>query len=718
MHQGAESRHRKRLGKSILSSLFILLGIIIAPSLILGSEAKQEEVNVLLVSIDTIRPDRISCYSTKYLKTPHIDALAAKGMVFDRAFAHTPITLPSHVNILLGITPLSHGVHDNSKFKVKEDFLTLAEYLKEKGYSTGAFIGAFPLDSRFGLSQGFDVYDESYPSRSPTVLSYPERDAGQVIQAALGWLEKQNSKWFLFVHIWDPHAPYSPPQPFNEKFKDDLYSGEVAYVDSELGKLFDYLENKELMKKTLIVFTGDHGESLGEHGELTHSYFAYNSTLWVPLIIEGPGIESGRVDEDVCHTDIFPTICDILAVEKPPILQGASLLPLMKGKKIGKRAIYFESLDAFYNLGGAPLRGFIEDKKKFFDSPLPEFYDLENDFNEEKNFVQKVKLERYKKRLKDLMEELSSAQKGESFQKVDRETQEKLRSLGYISSLVSNFKENYGVEDDLKTLLPLQQKLNRAITEYDEGKGDESIRLLKEVIEKKKDLASAYLVLRRIYKAQGQLEKALTTLEEGYENNPKNYDIVSAYGILLVEKGEFDKGIEVLQNGLALIDFDPELFNYLGFAYWKKGEEQKALENYRKALELDDRLAIVYSNLGALYFSNFVRTEKRQDHAQSMDYFKKAIECDPQLALAYKGLGVCYKVAGRVDAAVSVWEKASELSPEDDFLALSLGKAYLEIGNKTQALKYFERYLSLAEHSISPQERQKIEAYIQKCKQK
>lgn len=697
--------------------LVTLAAFIFIGSSIPGSASKQEDLNVLLISIDTIRPDRLSCYSTKHVQTPRIDALAAKGVVFEKAFAHNPVTLPSHANILLGITPPSHGVHDNSKFKVKEEFLTLAEYLKDKGYSTGAFIGAFPLDSRFGLNQGFDIYDESYPSRLGTMLSFPERDAGQVIKAARGWLEKQSSKWFLFVHLWDPHVPYHPPVPFSEAYKDDPYSGEVAYVDSELGKLFDYLESQEGAKNTLIVLTGDHGEALGEHGELTHGYFAYSSTLWVPLIMAWPGIEPGRTAEDVCHVDIFPTICDVLGLEKPPFLHGLSLLPLIKGRKTEKRAIYFESLDPFYNMGCAPLRGFIEDKKKFFDCPRPEFYNLEKDFNEEDDLVQKINLERYRKRLKDLMEGLSSARKGENAQRVDRVTQEKLRSLGYIASLAPNLKQNYGPEDDLKTFLPLQQRLNRAIMAHDEGQTDESILLLNDVIEKKKDLTSAYLILRHIYKDQGQLDKALIVLEEGFKNNPRNYDIISAYGMLLIEKEELDKGIELLQTGLARLDYDPEIFNYLGLGYWKKGDEERALEYYQKALELDDNFALVHSNLGALYYSIYLRTKRSADLGRSIDYFKKAIECDPTLAIAYRGLGICYRVAGRADAAVSVWERSLELSPGDSFIILRIGLAHLDMGNKNQALEYFEKYLSLTGPSISLEERRQIEDYIRKCKQ-
>ena len=707
-----------KVKKRIPLLFFILIGIILIDDSLLTSEGKPANFNVLLVTIDTIRPDRLSCYSTKYLKTPRIDSLAAKGVIFDRAFAHTPTTLPSHANILLGTTPLYHDVHDNSKFRVSEDFLTLAEYLKSKDYSTAAFIGAFPLDSRFGLSQGFDVYDDFFPSKTYTAFLAAERKAEEVIQSALDWFEKQDSKWFAWVHLWDPHTLYLPPEPFKSQFKDDPYSGEVAYVDSELGKMFDYLENNDLMENTLIILTGDHGESLFEHGEVTHSYFAYNSTLWVPLIISGPGIDARRIDENVSHIDIFPSLCDILGIEKPSFLQGVSLLPLMNGGKIEKRAIYFESLAPYYNHGWAPLRGFIEENEKFIDSPLPEFYDLENDFDEEKNLVQEINLDKYRKELKDLEKDLSSPQRAKSRQRIDREAQEKLRSLGYIVSPVSQLKKSYGVEDDLKTLLPIQQELDRAIVLHDEGQEEESIRLLNEIVMKRKDCAPAYLYLFQMLREQGQVEKAREIMDEGYKNNPENYAIVSSYGILLVKEREWDKGIDVLQKGLELIDFDPEAWNYLGIAYWRKGEDQKALEHYEKALSLDDTNALVFSNLGALYLSIFMRSREGEAHFQSMEYFKKAIELDPGLALAYRGLGVGYKVIGKTKEAIIIWKRALELSPNDDFLVYNLGAAHLETGSKAQALKYFEKYLLLNENTISAEERRKIEALIQKCKEK
>lgn len=696
----------------------MLTGISFVCYSIQGSLSKRENLNVLLITIDTIRPDRLSCYSTKHLKTPHIEDFASKSVVFDRAFAHNPTTLPSHVNILLGTTPLHHGVHDNSKFKVADDFLTLAEYLKQKGYATGAFIGAFPLDSRFGLSQGFDVYDESYSSGPTNAFSPPERKAEDVIESAIDWLASQRSKWFSWIHLWDPHTMYAPPEPYLTRFKDDLYSGEVAYVDSELGKLFDYLENRGLFKNTLIILTGDHGESLGEHGEATHSYFAYNSTIWVPLVIAAPGLDPGRFADYVCHIDIFPTVCDLLQTDKPPFLQGVSLYPLFSGKKIKKRQIYIESLDPYYNSGAAPLRGFIEENQKFLDSPLPEYYDLDTDFSEENNIVQKIDLEKHQKKLKDLMDKFSTSQTKTTPAKIDQEALDKLRSLGYISSTSSTVKEDYGPEHDLKTLLPSQQKLDEAIVLFDNGKTEESIKLLEEIIREKKDIARAYLILYPMYKTQGRSEKSLELLEEGSQHNPDNYDILSTYGMLLIEAGELDKGIEVFQKALGLIDFDPMAWNYLGLAFWQKGDEQKALEHYRKALAVDGTFAMTYANLGGLHFSKFSRTKQKSNYLQAMEYFKKAIEYDPDLALAYKWLGVGYKFGGRVDAAIAMWEKTLELNPTDDNIVLDLGKAHLEKGSKALALKYLERYLGLRKDTLSPEERREIETLIQKCRQK
>ena len=709
---------KTKVKKRIFLGFFILvqLGLIFADNSITAFQREQTHYNVLLITIDTIRPDRLSCYSTKYLKTPNIDALADSGVLFEKAFAHSPITLPSHANILLGTTPLYHGVHDNVKFKVQEKFLTMAEYLKSKGYSTAAFIGAFSLDSRFGLNQGFDVYDESYPAQSSVVFVPPERKAEDVIKPALDWLEEQNKQWFAWIHLWDPHTLYQPPEPFATKYKDDPYSGEVAYVDSELKKIFDFLERENLRENTLIVLTGDHGESLGEHGELSHTYFAYNSTLWVPLIFAGPEIQASRKNENVSHIDIFPTICDVLGIALPPFLQGVSLLPLMEGKKMDKRFIYFESLGPYYNQGWAPQWGFIEDQAKFIDSPIKEFYDLENDFNEQNNIIADRDVAVYLKKLNEIKEELSASKTPQDPQKMDREAQEKMRSLGYVVSPTSQVKTSYGPEDDLKTLLPFQQKLDQAIILGDEGKMEESIQLLNEIIAVRKDFAQAYLYLYNILIAQGQKEKVTEILERGLNNNPENYYIISTYGIYLVRQGLFDKGIDILNRALAILEFDPEVWHFMGFAFSRKGEDQKALEYYNKSIALDDSDPMTFYNLGSHYLSMAMKSKTMPELNKAMEYFKTAISIDQKFVLAYRGLGITYRIVGQPMSAISVWEQALQWSPDDEFFLSNIADTHLAIGNNAQAIKYYERILSLKSNTMTPEERNKIESLLRELK--
>ncbi|MHB8056035.1 MAG: sulfatase, partial [Candidatus Aminicenantales bacterium] len=324
---------------SFLAILFSVLSLL-GPGL-QGAPSASGPVrpNILLVTIDTLRADHLGCYGWKTAQTPAIDALAARGVLFTRAFAHNPSTLPSHTNILLGLTPNAHGVHENSNFIVRDEFLTLAEWLKTQGYATGAFIGAFPLDSRFGLGQGFDVYDDNYGSQDPMDLAFVERKGDVVVGRAVEWLRHQSGPWFAWVHLFDPHQPYAPPEPFKSRYPGDPYDGEIAFADSALEKLFDFLKEQKLADKTAVVLTADHGESLGEHGESTHGYFAYNATLHVPLILAVPGLLPSRSGENVCHIDIFPTVCEIVGKKAPAGLQGRSLFPPAEGTKSADRPI-------------------------------------------------------------------------------------------------------------------------------------------------------------------------------------------------------------------------------------------------------------------------------------------------------------------------------------------------------------------------------------------
>ncbi len=708
---------KKYIFFSLYFALF-LLTIFFSP-LLLKAEAKvnKPKLNLLLITIDTLRPDRLSCYSPEHLQTPHIDSLAQHGILFKRAFAHVPLTLPSHTSIILGTIPPYHGVHDNSHFIVRQEFLTLAEYLKSFGYATGAFVGAFPLDSRFGLTQGFDVYDDHYGSKSSQEFTYVERKAEVVIEKATQWLEKQTSPWFLWIHCFDPHQRYDPPEPFKSKYRSHLYNGEVAYVDYALGKFFRFLEEQNLKKQTIIIFTADHGESLGEHGETTHGYFAYNSTLWVPLIISYPGAKAEKIEEDVCHIDIYPTVCDMLGLKKPTFLQGLSLMPLIKGKKIPQKEIYFESLYPYYSRGWAPIRGFIKGEGKFIDSPIPEFYDFAQDFEEKVNLAPTQNLPQLKAKLEQILKKDSYVDKIETKPKIDRETQERLRSLGYVSGVQAPTKKVFTPQDDLKTLLPYQNKLTKAMGAYHHGRLEEGIKLLKEIIANRKDFDQAYTYLATIYKEQRKLRLAVETMREGLKNNPKSYRIITTFGIFLTDVGQYDAAINILKKGLTLIDYDPEIWNYLGVAYWRKKDYQKALEAYQKALALDSDYPIIFNNLGSLYLSIFLKTRELENYQKSIENFKRALELDPNYASAYNGLGAAYSKGGNVDGAIFCWEKAVELKPDFAFPLYNLGLAYLAKGNKQKALAYFNRYKRKNYPFLSLREKKELDDLIMKCKE-
>jgi arylsulfatase A-like enzyme/Flp pilus assembly protein TadD len=682
-------------------------------------KTKNSQLNVLLITIDTLRPDRLSCYQSSHLKTPNIDSLAEKGALFTRAFAHTPTTLPSHTNILLGSTPLYHGVHDNNNFVVREEFLTLAEHLKKYGYSTGAFVASYLLDSRFGLCQGFDVYDDDYERSYNRKVTTLERRAEDVVDKALDWIKVQSDPWFLWIHCYDPHDPYDPPEPFKTQFKRNPYDGEVAYVDFTMGKLLGYMKDHGLFGKTLVIFTGDHGESLGQHEEMTHGFLAYNSTLWVPLIMRFPGITKTQISHPVSHIDIFPTVCDVLHMEKPRGVQGTSLASLIKGGKLPKRSIYFESLYPYYSRGWAPIRGFLQETQKFIDSPLPEIYDLDKDFDEIHNLAGIKKVESERRKLGELISNLSSPQAERAEQKMDRESLERLRSLGYISSHQISKKEKFGPEDDVKIFLPYNNKAVQALELYQKGKVQEGIKLLKKIIEEKKSLDSAYYNLAILYEWEGRIKDALEVLKIGMQNIPSSYELFFNYVSVAVKAGFFDEAIRLFnEEDHFQTESDPELLKEIGIAYSQKGDLEKAIEIYKRGLTLDSKYPALHNNLGMAYLSLSLKKKDRKIFQKSLESFKKAIELNQQYPLPYNGLGMAYRQAGNLEGAISCWEKALELNPDFGPVLYNLGLAYMDKADYGRALRFLDEYYKKYLHSLSPEGRKNLESLIQVCRAK
>jgi arylsulfatase A-like enzyme/Tfp pilus assembly protein PilF len=672
--------------------------------------------NLLLITVDTLRPDRLSCYGSRHLRTPAMDGLAARGSLFERAFAHDPITLPSHANILLGLTPLAHGVSENSKSRVDSRFLTLAEHLKSAGYATGAFIGAFPLDSRFGLDQGFDVYADAIPSRSSGYGVFPELPAEEVVGRTTGWLAKQTSKWFCWIHLWDPHAPYAPPEPYQSRYAQDPYTGEVAYVDAQLGRLFDEIRKRGGWDRTAVILTADHGEALGEHGEKTHSFFAYNSTIHVPLLIAGPGVRSARIRDNVSHIDIFPTACELLGVPLPTPLHGESLVPLMRGAKRPARPIYFESLEPYFNKGCAPLRGIIDDGKKYIDSPLPELYDLTEDFGEQKNLSGKTEGAPLAKALAEMRARGTIAPSPGDRASADPETLARLRSLGYIATRSSEIKSAYGPEDDVKTFLPFQQRMEEAILLSDEGKIDACIEVLERLVDEKPNLIAAYTFLSSLYLGREQIVEAVRLMERAIQSNPRNFSLLSEYGDMLVNAKQYIRAEEILSRALAMIDFDPVVWDNLGIVQLRNNKLDKADEYFHRAVALDPGFAFAWVNLGAVAMAAYEKGGKNERLTEAIGHLKKASELDPNMILALRGLGTAYWEAGKLDEAAAAWEKAVVVNPSDDYSTLNLGKAYLSLGDKYRAGNCFRRYIQIKGEAITPAELETVNALLEKCK--
>ncbi|MCD6193506.1 MAG: sulfatase-like hydrolase/transferase [Candidatus Aminicenantes bacterium] len=711
--------------KRAIDSFFkflVTLGIsgLISLGLGSGTSSSPRQLNVLLITIDTLRADHLGVYGGPSNLTPEIDRWAAGGVIFNRAFAHATTTLPAHASILLGATPLYHGVHENGTFYVQENYISLAEHLQSAGWSTAAFVGAYPLDARFGLDQGFEIYDDQYGSQDFDHHDYVERPAEAVIDRALAWVKSASQPWFLWIHCYDPHAPYEPPPPYNQLYQASPYKGEVAYVSTQVGRLHDWLTKQNLEDKTIVILTGDHGEGLGDHGERTHGYFAYNSTLWVPLIISSPGSKHHRVENYVSHQDIFPTVCDLLDLKVPRQVQGQSLRPALQGKKIKERTIYFESLYPYYSRGWAPLRGLIINHHKYIDSPIPELYDLEADFREEKNLITSSSWTHWKEKLDEFQKKNRYPQAEKAYsQELTPEIYRRLKSLGYVSSGRRPQALPISPATDIKTMLFYENQVEDAWRLAQAGQVEKALKLLKQVRDKKPELDIAYTRLASLYKQQGLTQKALEILETGRERLPSNYEIFSAYVSLLLELGHFGEVIQAIKSSsLRPLQFDPEMWNYLGVAYGHLGEFEEAIKAYDLALKLDPDYPVAAANRGLAAALLYRRSRQRDWFNEAERSFRLALEADENLVSAYNGLAFLYQLNGDYSRAIDEWEKAVQIDPHFGLALYNLGLAYLHQGRKDKALTCFLNYKKQFFNSLTQEEKIKLEELINQCQQK
>ena len=519
--------------------------------------------NVVLISIDTCRADYLSCYGYPRNTTPNIDTLASEATVFENAISPIPITLPAHSSMLTGTIPPYHGVHDNGDYRLDDSNVTLAEILKQKGFTTGGIISAVVMDSMFGIDQGFDTYNDRFEEERVAVSIITERIGAEASRFAVTWLQQhKNDKFFLFLHYFDPHAEYVPPEPFASKFKHNPYAGEVAYTDHCIGLVLNKLKELGLYESTLIVITSDHGEMCLEHGELTHGYFIYQSALKVPLIFKLPGkVKPRRIKDIVGLIDITPTICSLLGVEMPSQVHGVDLSAYIKGHqpKVQDRYVFCECFTATkYN--GNSLLGVVTDRWKYIQTTRPELYDIVKDPHETNNLINELPHQGriLQDRLKQILEK--AARKDEMNDKVelDNENRKQLESLGYVADGIVEDFDFDRTKDDPKDLLDFHNT---------------NMKLL-------------FLLSKKIYDQAEVLAEKLVRQKPGWFKALNNLAWIKATHPNPDNRNP-DEAVKLALRACKLTGYNRiDVLDTLAVAYAAIGEFGKAIETSKKALSL------------------------------------------------------------------------------------------------------------------------------------
>lgn len=685
--------------------------------------------NVLLISIDTLRADYLSSYGFPRQTTPHLDAIARQGVLFQNVLSPVPITLPAHSSMLTGTLPPYHGVHDNLNNRLADSNLTLAELLKAKGFLTAAIISSFVLDSRFNLSQGFDIYNDRFEAVHK-IHYLSERKGDENTRLARAFLdEHRGDRFFLFLHYYDPHDGYQPPEPFASRFADDRYAGEVAFVDNCVGQVIEKLNALGLSESTLLVVTGDHGEMLGDHRELTHGYFIYQSALKVPLIFRGPGVsKSGRLEQCVSLIDIVPTVASLLGIEVPEQVQGQDLSPWLKGRTapVKERRFYAESFTPTRYYGANSLLGLVGERWKYIETTRPELYDLQSDPGEIVNLVEKETREAQalQSQLKQVLK-VRPEQPGSSMA-LDEDSRLRLESLGYLGrshgGATLDFDRSKEDPKDLVEFYRSDQKLSELIRDKKYG---EARVLCETMLRERPSFIEGYLQMARIATAQGDPARALQSASRAVALGPDNAqaqldlaDLLASRGRLdeavthfrravqlkpgatearaklaraLTARGEFDEAATLLSESLATEPQSAETLTQLGFALASQGKLDLALANYRRALALDPGSAEAHSYLGAALAS-------RGELEEAIDHFEKALHAKPDLAEVHDWLGVALRKQGKPEEATRHFRQALRLNPRLASAHNNLGSLLGSQGNLKEAVGQFREALAADPH--------------------
>jgi len=613
-----------------------------------------ETKNLILVSIDTLRADRLSCYGYQNNRTPHFDRWASEGFLFEQAFSEYPLTLPAHATMLTGQIPARHGVRENAGFRLESNQTTLAEVLRDHQYRTAAFIGSYVLASEFGISQGFETFDESFETRVENVGASTElqRPAPEVTARFLTWLKhNQDQTFFAFVHFYDPHMP-----------RPEGYDAEVSIVDKSLGEIDRFLRENDLLRKTDIILTSDHGESLGDHGEAGHGFFVYDSTLHVPLIVRPAGSRGrrgARIQHRVSLADLMPTILDRLSIDVPSSVQGRSLGPVLLNEPVPEAPLYSECFVPELHFGWSPLQSLRLGRYKYIDAPKPELFDILADREEQRNLYSKrpAIAAEYHKKLRHFIADYGAGRGSAAPRQTDPDTLRKLMALGYLN-IGSSKKAQSAALIDPKDRIAVFEKYHEVLNHLSAGRFHPS---LFEEIRKLRTTAPEVRGVTYLqawsFELAGNLRAARENYRMAVKEQPDNAMARSRYATLLMKLQELQEAERQLKEILRGVPSDYKSRNNLAGLYWMTGRREQAVQEVQEITRAWPDYLAAWQNLGRLQAEtgNWSEAEKA---------FLRVTQLDPKNAAAYLGLAYAFRAQGRPEEAGRLEEQAYLLNPQ------------------------------------------------------
>jgi arylsulfatase A-like enzyme/predicted Zn-dependent protease len=651
----------------------------------------EKEFNCLLITVDTLRADRLGCYGFPRIETPTIDGFASRGVKFEKCIAQTPLTLPSHTSLLTGTHPFFHGVRDNGAFVVPAELKTLAESFKDNGYATAAFVGAYVLDSKWGLDQGFDYYFDQFDlSKFEKIsLGSVQRPANEVMDEALKWLEQnRGSKFFAWVHLYDPHTPYEPPPSFDSRYPKNPYLGEIAFVDSELGRLWRWLRDSGLDDNSFLVFASDHGESLGEHQEASHGFFVYQEAIHVPLIFVTPfgrfqGLSSAEV---VSLVDIMPTLLEMSGLPVPAEVQGESLLPFFfNPSKDAARFAYSETYYPRYHYGWSELRSYQNKYHKLIIAPQRELYDLAADAEEMKNVaaVEPKILTALEGGATDFVDRLSRNAYRMDIRKIDEETRERLAALGYIGSFTDASRLEGKALANPKEKIVIFNELSRAREMGMSGRADEAIPIIQAIIAADPEINDAYFSLGNIYFKRGNFKAAIAAFEQSLERKPDDsfcvINIANSYQ-RLGQPAEAERYVsDYLKKGFS----DPQLYFLLGTLCFVQKKYDDAIKYYDECLSYNADSVASHTALAAIYLV-------RENLAKAEEHIAAGLAINPRITNLQYNRAQLLEKQGKPEEAAAAYKSELEHSPKHFKASFNLSRLCRFLGREDEERRYLE----------------------------